>query len=340
MRKNAYLPWNQPLIQQLSTLLAEEKLGHAYLFQGALGLGKYSALMDFAELLFCQDGSSEKACGSCQGCRLFQAGTHPDFLHLTREEGATQIKIEQIRDSQSFIGNTPMFGKHKILLIEPAEHLNINAANALLKNLEEPAKGTLIFLICHQPGTLLPTIRSRCQAIKFSQPKQDDSLAYLRQSLPAEQAEQALLLSRGAPLKARQLVEEGRLQEFGEIQQSLLDLLQEDMSVSEVAASWIEIGNENLLECLLTTVDTMTRVLQAQSTDWNGQPLPETLKSLIHSAGTQRLFHLHEFYLSLLDLRAKLRSRSNPNRLLLLESLCLHWLEQLSRQNNREVVSG
>jgi DNA polymerase-3 subunit delta' len=331
MRQDAHLPWNHSLVQLLSMLLTEERLGHAYLFHGAPGLGKYSALMDFAELLFCQNASSENACGSCQGCRLFQAGTHPDFLHLRREEDATQIKIEQIRDSQSFIGNTPMLGKHKILLIEPAEHLNINAANALLKNLEEPAKGTLIFLICHQPSTLLATIRSRCQGIKFFLPTKNESLTYLQQYMSADQAEQALLFSRGAPLKAQKLVEDGVFQEYSEIQQSLLDLLREDISVSEVAANWEKMDNENLLDSLLTTIDIMTRFIQAEASDWKGQPLSKALKSLINIIDVKHLTNLHDFYLYLLQLRAKLRGRSNPNRLLLFEALSLQWIEKLSR---------
>jgi DNA polymerase-3 subunit delta' len=334
------LPWTQPFIARLSKLAANDKLGHAYLLQGPKGIGKHQAMMKLAAHLFCQNKTGTGHCGSCQPCHLFAAGTHPDFLSLMPEEGAKQIKIEQIRNSQSFIGNTPLFGKYKILLIEPAENLNINAANALLKNLEEPAAGTLFFLVSHQPGALLATIRSRCQQIKFAIPESEQALEFLKQSLSQSQAQQALALSRGAPLKALALAEENNLQAISGIHQDLLDLFNGRLSITDAAAQWDKLEDDILLESLLTATNILSRCLQVQNTS---EPDVASSKALSALSGLLQLSHasaLHEFYQKLIRARMLLQSRANPNRLLLLESLCLQWVSLLSHGAGEKTLSA
>lgn len=319
------LPWTQTFIQRMEKLAVSNKLGHAYLLQGPKGLGKHAAAMDLAALLFCQNKNGHEICGACQPCRLFAAGTHPDFLSLMPEEGARQIKIEQIRNSQSFIANTPMFGKYKMLLIEPAESLNINAANALLKNLEEPAAGTLFFLVSHQPGALLATIRSRCQQIKFTVPDKELAMGFLRQNLTEAQAQQALDLSRGAPLKALALAEENNLQAISTIHQNLLDLFKGQLSVIDAAAGWDKLEDDILLESLLTAINILTRNLQLEESVRSDITSSRALSSLGQAMHREHLVALHEFYQLLIRARGMLQGRSNPNRLLLLESLCMQW---------------
>ncbi len=322
---NERLPWTQAFIQRMEKLAISNKLGHAYLLQGPKGLGKHAAAMDLAALLFCQNKLDSEICGNCQPCRLFAAGTHPDFLSLMPEEGARQIKIEQIRNSQSFIANTPLFGKYKMLLIEPAESLNINAANALLKNLEEPAAGTLFFLVSHQPGALLPTIRSRCQQVKFTVPDKALAMTFLKHTLTESQAQQALDLSRGAPLKALALADENNLQAISAIHQNLLDLFKGQLSVINAAAGWDKLEDDILLESLLTAINILARNLQLEESARSDIASSRALNSLLQMMQRKHLSALHEFYQLLIRARGMLQGRSNPNRLLLLESLCMHW---------------
>ena len=335
MNKYRKLPWNQKKVQHLLDLARVDKIGHAYLFHGQRGIGKLDALMEFAGQLFCQQAQEGESCGQCQGCRLFAAGSHPDFRMLRLEEEARQIKIEQVRESQSFIANTPMMGRHKLLLIEPAELLNINAANALLKNLEEPAAGTLFFLVSHQPGSLLATIRSRCQQIKFPRPEKQQSLEFLQQTLSAEQAEAALEMTNGAPLAALKFASEEGMQEISAVHESLLSLLQGEMNITDAASDWMAMDENLLLETLLTATEILLKGLlrdkTSSATNRHWQSLQE-LQSLLEA---KHVRSLHFFYQDLLNTRAMLRSRANPNKQLLLEALCLEWVRPFRDNTER-----
>ncbi len=147
----------------LRLALKNQRLAHAYLFEGPEGIGKKLMALALARALFCESGAG---CGECVACRKVDHLNHPD-LHLLTAEG-TQIKIDQVRKIQQELALRPLEAKVRVCLIDGAETLNPAAANALLKTLEEPRPGTLMILLSAKPEMLLDTIRSRCQRLRFN----------------------------------------------------------------------------------------------------------------------------------------------------------------------------
>lgn len=146
-------------------------LPHALLFIGAPGTGKQQFAITFAKSILCRQPTHEgNSCGECPSCRLMQAKTHPDLVYIEPEQAGHMIKIDQIRQMIHFANETPQQGGFKIIIIHPATAMNLYAANALLKILEEPAPNTLFILISDHSLRLPPTIISRCQKIVFQKP--------------------------------------------------------------------------------------------------------------------------------------------------------------------------
>ena len=339
MSAYSHLPWNQEAYQHLVKLKSEQKLGHAYLVQGREGVGKESLVKDFSAYLLCHDPQEEKACGTCQSCNLLAAGTHPDFKYMAPEEGTSQIKIEQIRSSKDFLSNTAMMGSYKILLIRYAEKMNINAANALLKNLEEPAAGTLLFLLSHQPGSLLPTIQSRCQKIKISRPDDSVVLPWLQQQLDEKSAKVNLEMAYGAPLLALEYAANGKFQESRETQKRLLELLKSQTVTSDVAKSMAAYPMESVLESLMLNVQQLLRHIHSQNNSDKTNLNTEELNAIAAELTNHHQKPLHQFYHELLQARRKMQSTANPNAQLLLESLCYQWIAKIRGEQSFEELA-
>jgi DNA polymerase-3 subunit delta' len=208
--------WLAPTWNQLQT--RRQALPHALLIQGRAGLGKTALATAFAQRLLCEGTtSSDLACGQCRACLWFSQGNHPDFRLIqpealqeapasdaesrTRdgEKASRQIRIDQVREVQELLG----IGTHRqglrVVLIRPAEAMNVAAANALLKSLEEPPPSTVFLLVSSMPDRLLPTVRSRCQRVDVPQASAADAVPWLvAQGVP--DAEAALAYAGNAPL--------------------------------------------------------------------------------------------------------------------------------------------
>jgi DNA polymerase III subunit delta' len=224
-------PWNEPILEALKK--ARERLPHALLIHGPRGIGKLELAERVAQLLLCEHADpAARPCDRCDGCRWYLAGNHPDFRRLEpeaiaklapepeEEEGSGAeaparrtkqpsivITIDQVRALADFLNLRSHRGALRVALVHPAEDLYPNAANALLKSLEEPPLGAIFILVSHRPARLLPTVRSRCVAVPVPIPPREQALRWLA-SQGAENAERWLAFAGGAPLDALDYAEE------------------------------------------------------------------------------------------------------------------------------------
>jgi DNA polymerase III subunit delta' len=146
------------------------RLGHAYLFVGPTGVGKHTFARELARALLCEARSDRlEACGRCGGCLLVDAGTHPDLFLARRPDDAVDVPIELIRELTEHLALKPARGGRKVAILDDADDLTAEAANASLKTLEEPPPGSLLILIGGAtPDRQFSTILSRCQVVPFS----------------------------------------------------------------------------------------------------------------------------------------------------------------------------
>lgn len=152
-------------VKILMKAVSSGRVAHAYLFAGPGGVGKETTALSFARALLCSRPAGGDACGLCRECRQVSGGNHPDF-YIVEPAGAS-IKIEQVREIQRKAPYRSYQGGRKIFLIRQAESMTAEAANCILKTLEEPPKDTVFILVSARPQVLLPTILSRCQIIYF-----------------------------------------------------------------------------------------------------------------------------------------------------------------------------
>ena len=216
------LPWHR---EDLARLAANrERLPHALLIHGAPGIGKVEFARALAAAVLCEAPKSGLACGRCPSCHWFSQGNHPDFREILPESAAEDdeeseaegakadkaksmvIKIDQVRAVADFVALTTHRAGFRVLLLHPADALHPNAANALLKTLEEPPPHTLILLVTAYPARLLPTIRSRCRLLGLAVPPAAQALAWL-QAEAVDDAPASLAAAGGAPLLARDLAQ-------------------------------------------------------------------------------------------------------------------------------------
>lgn len=165
----------QPELERLFTnSITGNRLGHAYLFEGARGTGKRALAEWIAQAIFCENGETGKPCGHCRNCRRLIEGNQLDLI--TVEPDGQSIKVDQIRQLKAEFSKSAVEGSKKVYIIEQAEKMTISAANSLLTFLEEPGIDTYLFLLTMVKENILPTIRSRCQIIHF-QPLKPEVMA-------------------------------------------------------------------------------------------------------------------------------------------------------------------
>jgi len=152
-------------IRQLRQGLLKKRVSHAYLFAGPDGVGKQTTALALAAALNCAKQNEGDACSVCRNCLRLMAGNYPDFCNL-KPQGST-IKIEQIRGIQARLSLTSFEGNFRVIVLDEADKMTDEAANSLLKLLEEPPQSTVFILLTAMPAAILPTILSRCVEVRF-----------------------------------------------------------------------------------------------------------------------------------------------------------------------------
>lgn len=233
------LPWHREIWQRLQSARHEERLPHALLLSGAQGLGKRRFADYLAHALFCEAPTEEGyPCGNCRGCHLYQVGNHPDYLCIEPEEAGKAIRIDTIRSLVDKGGLTAQAGGYKVIVIDPADAMNMAAANSLLKTLEEPVAWTVMVLITSRISRLPATIRSRCQQISFPVPPRAQAADWLAGQVDKGELELLLGLANGAPLKALELADREILQERCQMVDEFYAVLKGERDPVVVAGRW------------------------------------------------------------------------------------------------------
>lgn len=240
-------PWHGEAWASLHARLSRGALPHALLLCGPEGLGKRAFAEALVALALCEQ-RGEAACGRCRACLLLAAGSHPDRVRVGLEERddgklRSEIVVEQIRRLSERLAMTPQFGGLQLALIDPAEAMNAAAANALLKTLEEPTRGTVIVLVSDAPSRLVATIRSRCQRIDFKPPARAQALDWLSAQGVVDGAA-ALDAACGNPGRALALARSGGLALRAEVARDLAALWTGQGAASEVANRWARAEGE------------------------------------------------------------------------------------------------
>jgi DNA polymerase III subunit delta' len=184
-------------ISSIQCSFAGDKVAHAYIFAGPDGIGKFTTAKEFAKLLLCKNpiekGDFADSCGNCASCQAFDAGSHPDFEHVYKElleftkegknkEPPFEFPIGVVREFVlDKVSQRPALSTRRVFVLTEAEKLNNESQNCLLKVLEEPPAYCCIILICTRPDTLLSTIRSRCQILRFGPIDEEKIIEKLRQ---------------------------------------------------------------------------------------------------------------------------------------------------------------
>jgi DNA polymerase-3 subunit delta' len=159
---------NRKVIERLRRKLREDRFPHGLIFSGPEGVGKHTCALMVAKALNCRQAATADFCDECSSCRKIDSGAHPDVMTISVEEETTVIKIAQVRRVLSLLELQPLEGRNKVFIIDPADLLNPEAANALLKGLEEPPENSFFILITVNVHELLLTVRSRCQVYNFT----------------------------------------------------------------------------------------------------------------------------------------------------------------------------
>ena len=254
-RDSLFPPWLEPPLRHLTALAASGQPPPGLLVAGPQGVGKRLLVRTFLQRTACTlAGESLFPCGECNGCRSCLAGTHPEILEVTPEEPGKEILVDAVRAVTEFLSLSHS-GPARLVFIEPAEAMNANAANALLKTLEEPPAGAMILLAAARPARLPATIRSRCRLLRVPLPAAGEASRWLQHFSGSDMTlEQAIAASLNRPLEAAELLRDAGAAQAWRRDQEALSALLESQSPFPVIRSFLDCDLKSLiprLQCLL-----------------------------------------------------------------------------------------
>lgn len=317
------LPWHDGVRTQILSVIQQRQLTHAWIVCGTKGTGRESFSFDLSQYLLCEQPLETSACGHCQSCHWFVAETHPDCLVIKPEAEGKAIKVDQIRDLIEKLSLTA-HGRHgrRVVIISPAEAMNHQAANSLLKSLEEPPENTYFFLITSELSALPATIRSRCQLLNMPGPNAQQACEWLEQaSGSATENSIALEMADNAPLTALMLLNSGAIPIY---QQLFAEFLQPDSQqhgASYLAEQWLKQEQYMPINWMLRWLSVLIKLKQSNGSVVMPFFQKKGLETLIHGLTLEQLFRFYD------DVLEVSRQWSAPlNRRLQLESLFTKWL--------------
>ena len=236
----------EDITSRFATGLQEKRLHHAWLFYGVKGIGKAKLARALSEMYFCEspDFVHNQACGQCHACAMMYAESHPDFMRMElmlnpkTKKMNRDINIEQTREALGFLSLSGLKSQQRVVLIDGADLMNNQSANALLKGLEEPTPGSLLMIVCHDVMRLPATVRSRCMLQACAPLNAEDMEQVLNhQGLHQDLHDLAIDLGQGSPGSVSVLCDAEIAKALLAWQQILKDLYKSD--IGELQA-WLD----------------------------------------------------------------------------------------------------
>jgi len=324
-------PWLEPYRQSVAALIKQERFPHALLLTGQSGMGKADFADYLAQLLLCEQPTGDVSpCDQCSACTWFKAGSHPDYRYVSFElddKGKLRksIVVDQIRKLSGDLALKSHAGGYKVAVITPADAMNINASNSLLKTLEEPSDNTVLVLVSDQPGHLPATLRSRCQQLRIGVQDRGPVLHWLSEQQDSNEPEMYLQLAGNAPLEARRLAQENAIETRRKHFSELIDILDGKAAPIKVAEAWSKDEDMQAIRWLRDWLMDLLRIRMTGQT--NAVRSIDIVDGLEVLAG--RLDCKPMFRQQLDSINRTLRmAASSLNRQLITEDILLAWAAQ------------
>ncbi|TCS42552.1 DNA polymerase III subunit delta' [Reinekea marinisedimentorum] len=308
--------WLHSDFQKTVSQYQKKVLPHGLMIVGKSGDGCSAFASQLATKLLCSRVDETEACGQCKSCLMLKAGHHPDYLKIEPEGKSLTIKVDAIRNIVQKVTATAQQGGNKVVHIEAAEKMNLNAANALLKVLEEPTNNTFILLETGELSRLLPTLRSRCRIQNLTKPDYQQSVLFLQANGFQFDVATALAMANGSPLRAAQLTE-ADIANWRERES-------EFSSASGFVALSSYINKQDISDTLtqiMLWVDTAIR--RHQGAGQQAEAISEAVLSIFDPVDTTSLFKFRDYILGKLS---AINRQANLNPQLMAEELAAKWL--------------
>ena len=324
-------PWQEANWAHLLGYVQQQRIPQALLITGPAGIGKRHLSEVFAQSLMCHSPlANYAACGHCQGCKLFTAQTHPDFLLVEPDEPGKAIGIDKIRQLIVKLALKPQFDRYRVVIITPADQMNIASANAFLKCLEEPTERTCLVLLTAQASRLPATIRSRCQTIHCQLPTHQLAAHWLEDQGVKQNIDSLLSLARGVPLVAKSYADNDVLAVKKGYFDTWVQIAEGKKNLVEVAEQWHKSEGLDLSTLLRWMIDWVLDIIKIKYlADDNHLHNPDIKKSLQAFAERLELTELYRFYDGLLMAYSQLSTQINKQ--LMLEQILIDWSQLNTR---------
>jgi len=307
--------WFDAPRQEVNAAIAADRLAHGLLIHEDPGSGGLMLARWIAKRVNCRD-PTRAPCGECQECRWIDADQHPDVTLLAPEGDSTQILIQSVRDLAADLSLTAHGRGYKVAIIAPAEAMNVFAANALLKTLEEPPKSTMVLLVTSQPSRLLATLRSRCSRLRLAGPSREAAAAYLEAARGAGPWAEALAATGAGPFALLDADPATLAQLRSDTIATLDDIGSGNLQPPAVAERWAKGELAIRLSCLESWVT--DRILESAP-----------IRDVTHLSGAglpPKICRLFEFSDAIRDMR-KL-AHTSINKTMAVEALLWRWARQ------------
>ncbi len=321
----------------------QERLGHAWLLSGRAGIGKSTFAHHFAQLALCEEPLAIRAaCGHCRSCSLFLAGNHPDLRIVRPIEEANSISIDQIRALSGFFALKSHYGKAKIALLEPVDVLTRGAANAVLKQLEEPPELGLFLLVANHLERLPATVRSRCQRLALDNIDPEVALHWLEtQTRDVTQVElRAMLrLHRQAPLAALEAMKEGKGDVLDLLESQMVNVAAGRVHAVQAAEACRDIVPLELADMMLNYVHRVALArygLEPGNHDATGDPIDARVENLARQLQTGALC---QFIEAAIEVKNQAGPTANFRQADLIDILWSSWMRASRPATRRQQVS-